>query len=330
MRTMAFTIALGLSVVAGGTTLRAEEEHQSEIQFAPDDEETVPPPTPQPVVGPPAVAAPKAAAEQPETKISLPNAQLRPIKPQKDRVFGRYRLRIAGAKPRFSDQLKFYDQLYGSANWYPQIQGDWFAWDWYATLGLSFRLGYYVDEGYAAQATKAKSEIVEADFGGNGAAVQKDPAGPTTLTLVPLQMLLAAQFTLFNQKWLVLDGFAGFEYLYWQEVRTQPKNALSAISSSSRLRRPKFGSGLLAATKTSDDTTDGYTNSGYKRAIVVGWGLNIALNSLDERTVASMQGSMGLGAVYLTPFVEMVRQIDKGVSFSRSIYGVGFTFESVR
>jgi hypothetical protein len=39
---------------------------------------------------------------------------------------------------------------------------------------------------------------------------------------------------------------------------------------------------------------------------------------------------MGLGYVYLSPFLEVVSQLDSGASFSRSVIGVGFTFESLR
>lgn len=330
MRSIIFAVAVGIGVVSVATPLLAEDESQSEIQFAPDDEELGSKSAPKPLVGPPAAAAQSGGQDADGTPIVIPGAQLPPPKAPKNKIFGRYRLRISGARPTFSEQLKFYHQLYGNEHWYPQIQGDWFAWDWYATLGLSFRMGYYLAEGHAAQSTRAKPDIAEADFGGDGAAVQKDRAGPTTLTLVPLQMLLAAQFTPFSQKWLVLDGFAGFEYLYWQEVRTQPKSAQAGLRPAPRLSRPYFGADVIAATKASEDTSDGYTNKGYKRSIVVGWGLNIAVNALDERSVASMRASMGLGNVYVTPFMEMVRQLDKGVTFSRQIFGVGFTFESIR
>jgi hypothetical protein len=39
---------------------------------------------------------------------------------------------------------------------------------------------------------------------------------------------------------------------------------------------------------------------------------------------------MGLGSIYLTPFLEITRATQKtGISFGRTVYGIGFTFETV-
>src|SRR5438309_2000498 len=85
-----------------------------------------------------------------------------------------------------------------------QFAADWFAWDWYATLGIGFRIGYYTADGHAA-----------ACAGGAGGAagtcqspkdlpesqVSLDQAQKTALTLLPLQVVATAEFTPFDRKW---------------------------------------------------------------------------------------------------------------------------------
>ena len=142
-------------------------------------------------------------------------------------LFGSYRIRLSGVQPSFSE-MPLYSTLYGEERWYPTLQADWFAFDWYATLGLTYRIGYYTAKGHAAQ------ESTSSDIGGIGTsnsansgatesvvkAVQKDLSGPTELTFLPLQAGITAEFTPFNRKWLVLDIAAGLERAFLQEVRT--------------------------------------------------------------------------------------------------------------
>jgi hypothetical protein len=360
MRIFANLIAAGAAALFASSPLLAQGEVESEIEFAPDDDDAVPPsPSAAPAASPAAssqapAAAPQAAADAsaapaadasaapaadasaaPAADASaVPAAEglITPRPPTNTRIFGKYRVRIAAARPQF-DELEFYDELYGDEKAYPQFQADWFAWDWYATLGLSFRFAYYSAEGRAAKANKPKDQVVASDFEGEAPPARRDEAGPTTLTLVPLQLLAAAQFTPFDRKWIVVDAYAGLEYSYWQEVRTKAQSSTSATGTGGSTDTGGTGSSTAAAmllAETEGDDDDGYTNTGFKTASVFGVGLNILLNGLDERSVASMRGSMGLGYVYLSPFLEVVRQLDGGASFSRSVIGVGFTFESLR
>jgi hypothetical protein len=342
MRIFAHVIAAGAAALFASSPLLAQGEVDSDLEFAPDDADAPPASPAAPSEAP--AAAPQPAPSEAAGPASAPAAAtsaapagdglITPRPPTDTRIFGRYRIRIAAAKPRF-DELEFYDDLYGDEKAYPQFQADWFAWDWYATLGLSFRFAYYSAEGHAAKANKPKDQVVESDFDGAEPPAKRDKAGPTTLTLVPLQLLGAAQFTPFDRKWMVVDAYAGLEYLYWQEVRTKAQSSTSSTATGSGAGTDTGGTGtspaaamLLAESEGDDD--DGYTNTGFKTASVFGVGLNILLNGLDERSVASMRGSMGLGYVYLSPFIEVVKQLDGGASFSRSVIGVGFTFESLR
>ena len=79
------------------------------------------------------------------------------------------------------------------------------------------------------------------------------------------------------------------------------------------------------------DDNDPLTNKGWSDGTVLGFSANFLLNPLDETSVRSMRNSMGIGAVYLSPFMEVVTALKpEGLSFGRSSMGVGFTFETVR
>ena len=344
---MAF-IVIAATTLGASSQLLAQADVDSDLQFAPDEEDLAPKPPTSASPASPTPMAPSAGNEPTALPMvveesTAPPSAASPLKVDQTepsvvprassdlRIFGRYRLRISAAKPSFDQNLKFYRRLYGKEKAYPQFQADWFAWDWYATLGLSFRMAYYAAEGRAVKSNKVKSEIVEADFEGDAPTATKDDAGPTTLTLLPIQAVVAMQFTPFQRKWLVFEGYAGLEYLYWQETRTKPTAASKSAGASSETNTSTNKTawiGLAAAVDKGSD--DSYTNTGYKKGLVAGAALNILLNGLDERSVASMHGSMRLGYVYLTPFVEVVRPRDDGVSFGRRIYGLGFTFESLR
>lgn len=307
-------LAFGLAQPAIG---QDEDGDEAGIEFAPDEDgpaKAIPAAT-----EPSGADTPTAEGEaQPEPKAqvvedSLPKLRVRG-KRDPNAIFGTYRVRVGMARPKFDDGLKLYEELYGDPNWYPTLSADWFAWDWYATLGLSFRAGYYTAGGHASKvvAGQDKTDIDDSNY-------EKDSNGPTTLTLLPLQVALTAEITPFQGKWLVLDGWIGYERLYWQEVR-----ASSSVDDTASIR--------FATADDDDAEDDALTNKGWKNATVIGVSANILLNPVDEGAAASMRGSMGLGYIYLSPFMEIVRTTatdkkDKA-SFGRTSYGIGFTFES--
>jgi hypothetical protein len=66
---------------------------------------------------------------------------------------------------------------------------------------------------------------------------------------------------------------------------------------------------------------------------VTGFALNILLNGLDESSVNSMRSSLGIGSLYLSPYIEIIKQQKTGESdlnFDRKNIGIAFTFESIR
>jgi len=260
----------------------------------------------------PADVEPAPAVEQPsiQTAVEAPRGD---SVPSRKALFGTYRLRLSINKPTFGEDLKFYEDLYGAPKNYGMFGADWFAWDWYVTFGLGLRGGFY-----GASGQRVKSGSVNRS--------NPDPAafaktGKTTLTVLPLQALLTMEFTPFERKWLVIDGWFGSEYAYWQEVRVdEAPDSKASINAG----------GLRAATAATADEGS-LTNKGWAPATVVGIAANILLNPLDDRGVKSMESTMGLGYVYLTPFMEIVTSTkNEGVNWGRKVFGLGFTFESVK
>lgn len=212
------------------------------------------------------------------------------------KIFGSYRLRLGVQKPTFDDGQKHYEQYYGNTKAYPMFQADWFAWDWYVSLGLSFRLGYYRATGYTSTTDPEASTYT------------KNKESPTTLIILPIQIAVIGEMTPFDGKWAVLDFWLGIENATFQETR----NIGSEQSS------------------TSESETGVLANSGTKLSSTFGVSMNILLNQFDRKTVNSMRPALGLGSVYISPYVEIVRQLSKeGVSLGRSSVGLGFTYETI-
>jgi hypothetical protein len=220
------------------------------------------------------------------------------------RIFGKYKVQLAVNNPSFSDSQKCYDKLYGKPQSYISFAGDWFPADWWVNPGLTMRLGMYSVRGKAA-AGKISADALNCE------TLAVDESSRTTLLFVPLQIGPKIQFSPFRKKWLVADLWMAAEYGWWQETR----------DSGTAMIRP-------IATTATDRV---YTNVGHKNAVSTGFAAHILLNALEEKAVRSMIDTMGIGYVYLTGFMENVKSTSKdGLTFSRSVMGVGFTFESFK
>jgi hypothetical protein len=184
---------------------------------------------------------------------------------------------------------------------------DWFPSAWappFLAIGLGARAHVYRDSGFAS--------LQE-----SGCAPEK--TRPTSFTALPMQAGVVAQATLLKQKWLVVEGWSLLERAYFQEVRGAGSGAghLSPWMAST--------SGQSAA---ADDTI--LANSGWKTAIANGIAVNVMLNFLDEESIRSGRGTLGLGYIYLKLYTEVVTDTTgKGIGLGRRHQGVAFTFETV-
>jgi hypothetical protein len=212
------------------------------------------------------------------------------------RVFGRYRIQLAGNRPTFSEGQKCYEKFYGKPETYYSLSGDWFPLDWWINPGITMRLGSYSARGKAASGKLQGSQVNSCD------QLTVDSNSKTSLLFMPMQIGGKIQITPFSRKWLVVDVWGAGEYGWWQETRD-------------------------SASKSGQT----YTNTGRKPAVSAGASVHLLLNYLDEQSVRSMLDSMDIGYVYLTGFAERVKSRNTaGLSFGRQVVGVGFTFETYK
>ena len=336
----AFTVgAVAMSPAVSPLAL-AQEGSGSATESVASDEVGPPAPAPLPVMSTPEVGDKATAETKVESKVEPkeepkeePKHVYRRGESHDDTVFGSYRIRLMWARPTFRDNLKYYDALYGRAKDYPEIAMDWFAWDWYATMGLGLRFGYYSDDGNAAQLTSGQST----DIGNlKSSDIQRDVNGPTTLLLIPMQVLFTAEITPFPKKWLVLDGWIGWERLYYQETRNQKQGSTATSNGSTGSTTTKTAAlrpmvpHFSAVTVSTDKTL---TNTGWRNATVVGAAANIRLNAFDEMSAASIR-NIGIGGIYLSPYLEWIKTVGQpagsSFSFGRTVMGLAFTFETIR
>ncbi len=268
--------------------------------------------------------APITADEKPPVQVVTvePAKPLEAVTKRHEKLFGSYRLRIAAAKPAFDDGYKCYDKFYGSPKVYPTVAVDWFAFDWYATVGFGGRVGIYSAKGHAATSSAGSTNK-------DCSKLVTDDNGPTTLFLFPMQLLMTAEFTPFRQKWIVIDFWGGVERLYFSETREQEstgkKTAITRI-----MATDGTGTSTSSGTSSATESPGSYTNRGWKTSSVVGVAANILLNPLDQTSVKSMNKTLNVGYVYLSPYLEVVSAMrTKAVDFGRTSYGLMFTFETL-
>jgi hypothetical protein len=229
-----------------------------------------------------------------------------------DSGFGHYRISLGVSKPTFTD-IKDYEDFYGDSRVMPSFEVDYFLFDWFMTVGLTFRVNFYKDRGHAVQK----------------GTDNPDREGDMELTLVPLQAGIAVQGTPFRAKWVVLNGWFGYERTYFQEVRQSASSETeeTADTGTSTLTADEEGS---TSTDTSTDSDTGqYVNDGWKNATALGASVSFLLNGLDGQATNSLR-SIGISGVYITPYMEVVRTMKKeGLTFSRAGFGLAFTFETI-
>lgn len=279
----------------------AEEEQSEEV--AEDESDETSPNEPVVIETPKAEVA--AAPIEDASEVAARNRRL-----YGDRIFGRQRVHIAGNQPRFTERQALREKLYGKEKMYPTLTGDWFPLDWWVNPGLSMRMGGYSATGKSVKGSPTQEQIDSGD-------VEVDNNSKTTLLFIPLMVAAKVEMTPFRGKWLVFEGWAGYEYGWWQETGT-------AATASISLWKGASGS-------AGQESEPVRTAKGTKTALVFGGSANILLNWLDERTVRSMVDTMGIANVYMSPFFETVKSLNTdGISFSRNTIGLGFTFESAR
>jgi len=254
----------------------------------------------------PSVAEPVGQTTEPAATGSAPS-KLRARGVGDEKVMGTWRFGFGGGRTEFDEKYNHIEKLYDSnRKTMPQGFVDYYLWDWYATLGISFRASYLKANGKAAKITGAavpyEKNIEDSEI---------DPDSHMELTLIPLQLAGVLQMTPFAKRWIGIAGWMGVERQFVQEVRFPPEDNSNDSG-------------------TASDKPETRVNRGWNHGGVVGAGLNLRIDRIEPRSVASLR-FMGIRAIYLMPYFEkVVLTKDKNGPFNRTTIGAMFTFESIR
>lgn len=148
-------------------------------------------------------------------------------KVKKTSIVGAYRVHLGAAGVEFKESA-LYKEHYDSESFMPSFKVDYFFFDWYATLGVSFQAGMYKDKGYSLD--------------GNGNKVLSEPL---ELSLIPLQVAGVLAISPFTQKWISLSGWTGIEYVRFSEIRPDSKDQNDRVRNLKGTRTAAVAGGAL-------------------------------------------------------------------------------------
>lgn len=217
-----------------------------------------------------------------------------------------YKIDISISRPDFSE-AEFYEELYGSNSLTPSVGLTYnFLNTSHLNFGLGLKLSYYRDDGFVSQGDADNFRV-----GDQG----------TDFVFVPYQFFARLQISPFRGRYVVFDLWAGYEELYFEELRNEVNVAVSTDTNS------------LTA-----ESADLYLNSGWHMGYTVGAGVSILLNALDEESVNAAYRDLGVRYIYVMPFFEMVfrlggdktwisRRDNTSVDLGRTSFGLAFVFE---
>lgn len=223
---------------------------------------------------------------------------------------GGYIFQLGLAKPSFTN-LSYYEDIYQKPNIYPSLSVSYkLAHIPFASFGLGLKLSYYTTTGRPLLRS--------------GDSYINDENSSITLKLIPYQLFAMIQVSPFRGRYVVFDGWVGYEELYYEEVRLLNTSDSTSTSTTS-------------TTENSDSKND--VNSGWNKSLSFGFAINVLLNHFEEQSVRALESSTGLRFIYIGPFMEFSKALKGGnlfinqqkasvVDFSRTSYGLMFMFET--
>ncbi|NRA43659.1 MAG: hypothetical protein HRU09_01755 [Oligoflexales bacterium] len=237
-----------------------------------------------------------------------------------------YNLRIGASRVSFPD-VKYFEAFYGSTPTQFSISSDWqyYVSD-YVNLGVGGQFSYLNIGG---------KQKINPDVSDPDPSELQNAEGKLSLTVLPYQLLLTASAKPFGSgSFLSIDFWLGYEELFYQEVRLQ--NSTTSAESTST---PSLNASDTPSKKTSQSSGGkSIVNTGWNNGVVAGVSLNFLINKLGEKSLGSMKRSMGLGAIYISPYFEMVSKIgsklliaqqkSNDISFAHQNIGLAFTFKT--
>ena len=210
-----------------------------------------------------------------------------------DSNMGSYRFRVGALRPHFTEDFeRVYDAIWGNTNWTGHIAIDWTPLRfWWFGVGAGFKFHYYTDKGFSLDSADLDNLQVNRD-------------GETRFNMYPVELDLVLTFSPFYERFVTLQAWAGWEYLYATTVRESGE-----------------GEDLVFL-----------KNSAKTNSLAYGVALDVGLGWLDTKMIRALENSFGIGQVYLSIFVERTMRLntdkDGVVPINRDILGLGFTFES--
>ncbi len=240
---------------------------------------------------------------------------------------GGYKIQLALGKPTFN-KLKYYKLLYGETNVYPSFSTSYKFLNFSGfSLGAGLRLSYYTANGKTAT------------IGSDG---EPTPTlSKSNLTIVPYQFFVSAQISPFSSRFLVLDAWAGYEELYYEETRLNKNTTTTTTTTTPATTTTPSTTPSTTTTSTANTDTaqKNEINSGWNKSFTYGLALNILLNPLDGSASHNLKHTMGLRFIYLAPYMEVTTALNGGklfinqrsasvVDFSRMSFGILFMFET--
>lgn len=212
-------------------------------------------------------------------------------------------------KPSFTE-FQYYNETYGSTNLIPSLGVSYkFLQFSFFSLGAGLKLSYYSTTGHPLKQASDGS-FYSGDYS-------------TSLKIVPYQFYGLLQLRPFQNRFVVFDFWAGYEELYFEEVRYIADSTSTTTTSS---------------TSTAEKTPN-EINSGWNKAVTFGLSINFLINQFEEQAAQALSDTTGLNYIYVAPFVEvsqaifggrtyLTQQPTTGVDFSRISYGILFKFET--
>lgn len=238
-----------------------------------------------------------------------------------------YNLRVAVSQASFPD-IRYFDAFYGSSPVQFGISSDW---QYYSSPYLNLGVGGQFSYLNVGGKQKVNPNVSDPD-----PSELEDASGKLSLTLLPYQFVLSASVKPFGDgSFVAIDFWLGYEELYFQEVRVQ-SNTGSSENSNGILRRANADSPSTKSSETSSNKS--IINTGWNNGLVLGASINFLINKLEEKSVGSMRRSIGFGAIYVSPFIEIVsklggnlliaQQKSNNISFAHQNIGIAFTFKT--
>ncbi|MFK7873944.1 MAG: hypothetical protein AB8C84_12395 [Oligoflexales bacterium] len=221
--------------------------------------------------------------------------------------------KIQGARTSFSalrpqlQAMKCWNKLYPKTVTGAQIQSDWLFTPW---TSYGFSMGYNSTRGRTAQWAQSGAqnrEITEASCDDLELTDEE-----SQFVFLPLSLHVGARFSPFEQRFVGVSAWLGYEEVYYQEVRSPLEDESEGTPS---------------------------INTGWSGGMKLGMSVDFLINFLDQKSLYALHHTTDFRRIYFSVFSEFTTDLGQerlfltarkksAVNFARQTYGVSFVFET--